>query len=112
LSYASGDYSTDSGSVQRQKRDKLTSDRPARLESLRGWSWDPYADQWENAFKMLEEYTSEHRSSRVPYSYELDGFRLGVWVYEQRSQYAKAKLNPMPQKRLEGLRGWTWTASR
>ncbi|WP_201408832.1 DEAD/DEAH box helicase [Mycobacterium paraintracellulare] len=97
-------------SVQRRTRNKLTAERRARLESLPGWSWDPYADQWEKAFKLLEEYTSEHGTSRVPYTYKHNGFRLGVWVYEQRSQYAKGKLDPLRQKRLKRLRGWTWDA--
>ena len=95
--------------VQRQKRNKLTPERSARLDSLAGWSWDPNADQWEEAFHLFETYAKEHNGSRVPYSYEVGGFKLGVWVSWQRSQYAKGKLDPTRQKRLERLPGWTWT---
>ena len=95
-------------SVQRRKRDELTAERRARLGSLPGWSWDPHADRWEETFHMLQEYAKEHRTSRVPYSYKANGVNLGVWVSEQRSQYAKGKLDPTRQKRLERLPGWTW----
>jgi superfamily II DNA or RNA helicase len=94
--------------VQRQKRDKLTPERRARLDSVAGWSWDPAADQWEESFHMLQRHAREHGTSRVPYASEVDGFRLGVWVSWQRSQYAKGKLESTRQTRLERLPGWTW----
>jgi superfamily II DNA or RNA helicase len=94
--------------VQRQKRDKLTAERRARLDSVPGWSWDPHADQWEKAFHILETYAEEHHTTRVPYSYEVGDFKLGVWVYGRRSQYTKGKLDTSRQRRLEGLPGWTW----
>ena len=47
-------------------------------------------------------------TSRVPYKYKAGGFRLGTWVSEQRSQYAKGKLDSSKSTRLEKLPGWTW----
>lgn len=94
--------------VQRQKRESLTPERCARLESVPGWSWDPHADQWEKAFHLLQQYVDEHGTSRVPYTCQVDGFRLGAWVSGQRSQYSKGKLVPSRQTRLEQLPEWTW----
>jgi len=94
--------------VQRQKRAKLSEGRRVKLEALPGWSWDPHVDRWEGNFRMLQNYAADHRTSRVPYSYESDGIKLGVWVSGQRSQYAKGKLDPLRQRRLEQLPGWTW----
>ncbi|MGV7633065.1 Helicase associated domain protein [Mycobacterium kansasii] len=94
--------------VQRQKQQSLTPERRACLESVPGWSWDPHADQWEETFRMLQQYAKEHRTSRVPYTYKVGGFGLGAWVSGQRSQYAKGKLDSSRQKRLERLPGWTW----
>jgi len=94
--------------VQRQKQESLTPERRARLESVPGWSWDPHGDQWEQTFRMLQQYAKEHRTSRVPYTCKVDGLGLGAWVSGQRSQYAKGKLDPWRQKRLERLPGWTW----
>jgi superfamily II DNA or RNA helicase len=95
-------------SDQREKRDKLTPERRVRLEAVLGWSWDPYAAQWDEAFDLLKEYAQQHRTSRVPYSYEANGIKLGQWASIQRSQYAKAKLTPSRQSRLEKLPGWVW----
>jgi Helicase associated domain len=93
----------------RYSQGRLEPERQRRLEELPGWSWNPYADQWEKAFQMLLEYAKEHGTSRVPYPYEVDGIKLGVWVRGQRNQYAKGKLDPSRQRRLERLPGWMWT---
>lgn len=86
----------------------MSDERRHRLESVPGWSWDPHADRWEKTFHMLQGYAKEHRTSRVPYSDKVDGINLGVWLSEQRSQYAKGTLDPSRQRRLERLPGWTW----
>ena len=45
---------------------------------------------------------------RVNAAYEIDGYRLGAWVANQRAQYAKGVLKPERQSLLESVRGWTW----
>ena len=39
-----------------------------------------------------------------------DGFKLGVWVSDQRKRYKAAKLDPERQRKLEALPGWAWDA--
>lgn len=87
----------------------LSEERARRLEALPGWSWDPHAEKWERAFMLLREYTAEHGTSRVPQSYTVDGVRLGFWIATQKGTYAKGRLDPARQRRLEELPGWTWT---
>jgi hypothetical protein len=99
-------------SVQREKRDKLTSEQRKRLEALPGWAWNPHTDRWESTFRLLQTYTDEKGTSQVPYAYALDGVKLGTWVSEQRSQYAKGRLNPERQAGLEALPGWEWSPQR
>ena len=94
--------------VQRLTRDEMTPERRARLEAVPGWSWDPIAEQWDKAFVLLKEYIKKHRTSQVPFSYEVDGVKLGQWVWIQRGRYAKGKLDPSRQGRLEKLPRWTW----
>ena len=48
----------------------LESDRQRRLESLAGWTWDPYHYQWETGFALLVKYVRIHENSRVPRSYQ------------------------------------------
>jgi superfamily II DNA or RNA helicase len=94
--------------VQRDKQDRLAPERRARLERVPGWSWDPYADQWDDTFQLLMHFVDEHGTSRVPYKYKIDGFGLGAWLSGQRSLYAKGNLDSSRQQRLECLPAWTW----
>jgi superfamily II DNA or RNA helicase len=86
----------------------LEADRIRRLEELPGWSWDPFADQWEEGFRRLVEYAQGKGDARVPRSCVVDGYNLGAWVKKQRSIYDKGSLDADRQRRLEELPGWSW----
>ena len=76
------------GRVQRENHAKgtLDADRKRRLQELPGWTWDPYADQWEEGFSRLLDYVERHGDARVPRSYTVDGYQLGTWVEKQRAK--------------------------
>jgi hypothetical protein len=95
---------------QRQKHAKgiLDADRRRRLEDLPGWTWDPFAAQWEEGFQRLVEYLDRHGHVRVPLPYVVDGYRLGTWVNKQRGLYSKGSLDTKRKRRLQDLQGWTW----
>ena len=63
--------------------------RERRLQDVSGWTWDPYADRWEEGFSQLQRYLERHGDARVPQSYTVDDYKLGHWVNKQRSNYAK-----------------------
>ena len=92
-------------------RGTLDADRQHRLEDLPGWTWDPYADRWEEEFSRLLHYIDGHGDARVPQSYTDDGYRLGAWVTTQRQTHRKGTLDADRQRRLQDLPGWTWKAS-
>jgi hypothetical protein len=107
-------YKTENGyrlgkwvTVQRQTRNTMDPDRRQRLEALPGWSWDPWADQWEEGFAQLKEFSDREDHCRVSQGYKTkDRYRLGSWVRNQRS--AKNKMDLDRRQRLEALPGWVW----
>jgi hypothetical protein len=99
--------------MQRQRRAKgmLEADREARLENLHPtWSWDPYADQWEEGFSHLRDYIDENGHAHVRQPEKFNDYPLGRWVLAQRQRRAKGRLEADRERRLQGLPGWTWRA--
>lgn len=94
-------------STQRATKERLSLDRKKLLESLPGWSWKPYLDQWEKGHSNLKQYVAGNGDCLVPIDHTLvDGFKLGRWVSKQRLAYAK--LSPQRKAILESLKGWSW----
>jgi hypothetical protein len=90
---------------ERHKPDTLTHERKARLDAI-GFDWDPYATQWEEGFKHLEEFAKTNKHCRVPHAYQsADGFRLGGWVLKQRQNRESLLVGQI--KRLDSL-GFDW----
>ncbi|WP_243706792.1 DEAD/DEAH box helicase [Mycobacterium marinum] len=94
-----------------RKRGLLDADRERRLEELPGWSWEPYADRWEEGFRQLLRFVKDNGDARVPASYKVDGYSLGGWVKTQRRFYSEDRLDDDRRRRLQELPGWTWKAT-
>ena len=92
--------------AQRTKKRQLTLDQINRLNAL-GFSWDPFAEQWERAFSALQKFHTREGHGRVPASHKEHGLSLGGWVSWQRSN--KKRLTPDRLKRLNDL-GFVWKA--
>ncbi len=91
----------------------MESDRRRRLEALPGWSWDPFAEQWEKGFSHLKRFSDKEGHCRVLRSYKTDdGYRLGEWVKTQRQRKTKEAMDPDRRQRLEGLPGWVWKVEK
>jgi Helicase associated domain len=82
-------------------------DRRERLEALPGWSWNAFADKWDEGFSHLKRFSDREGHCRVSQSYRTDnGCRLGQWVSIQRAN--REMMNPDRRQRLEALPGWSW----
>ena len=90
----------------------LDPDRGQRLQTLPGWTWDPFADQWEEGYRRLSDFVAQHGHCRVPTSYTIEGYRLGAWVNKQRTRRTAGTLAADREHRLQAVPGWTWTSSR
>lgn len=44
-------------------------------------------EKWLRNYHLLEKYYQKHGNINVPYKYEVDGVKLGVWVATQRLSY-------------------------
>jgi superfamily II DNA or RNA helicase len=93
---------------QRQRRETLFPIRRNRLNSIKEWSWDLLADQWESNFNLLENYSKETGTSRISTEYkDLNGASLYHWVVTQRSK--RDLFDSDKKTRLESLPNWTWS---
>lgn len=93
------------------RRGTLAEHHAELLEQLDGWQWEPGRQRstWEESLQLLRQYVDVHGTARVPYSHETDeGFQLGIWVQNQRTQFNSGDLNASQQQQLEQLQGWTW----
>ena len=89
---------------QRSTKEDLTPDQIRRLDRL-GFSWDPYAEQWEEGFAALQKFHEREGHCRVPRKHQEDRFKLGIWIGTQRAK--KDRLSRKEIKRLNAL-GFVW----
>ena len=94
--------------VQRglRAKGKLNPGYEDRLSNVKGWSWDPKTEQWEEAFRQLIEFAENHHHTRVP-----PAGPLGRWIIRQRQAYDQDKLDADRKDRLNELKAkgwWSW----
>ena len=95
------------------KRGHLAASHIAALEAVPGWGWSLKDDAWEKGYERLQRFAVQHGHARIPSQYQdVDGYRLGSWVSNQRYKYSIGRLAADRIARLEQVDGWTWGTSR
>lgn len=89
---------------QRHPKSSLSADKINRLKLL-GFIWDPFAEQWDEAFEVLKAFHKREGHCRAVARSVVNGFKLGSWVSLQRSK--KRELSENQINRLNSL-GFTW----
>ena len=68
------------------KKNKLSKDRIKKLKEI-NFSFYPKEDEWNIGFNHLKEYYKREGNSNVSSRYSINGFNLGTWVANRRTNY-------------------------
>ena len=86
---------------------QLPEDMATLLDSMPGWTWDPFEDDFGAGLTALRAFVADHGHARVPVSYVTpSGMRLGRWEQHQRTQWRRGELSPERIAALESVPGW------
>ena len=73
---------------QSHHRRQLDQSRSQRLESLPGWTWDPYADVWDENYRRLAQIAEKTGTCAILQGFVTsDNVALGTWVTTQRQRW-------------------------
>jgi hypothetical protein len=81
------------------------------LTSLPNWYWSKLEFDWNNGLEHLKKFVSEFGHSRPRDGETMtDGFKLGRWVRNKRTDYSKGTLSEEKISTLQSFPMWTWNA--
>jgi superfamily II DNA or RNA helicase len=96
---------------QRFSRGELTDEEFNLLTSLPNWYWSKSVFDWENGLEHLKEFVAQEGHSRTSDGETMnDGFKLGRWVRNRRTDYSKGTLSDDKICTLESFPMWTWNS--
>ncbi|WP_042376445.1 helicase associated domain-containing protein [Gordonia alkanivorans] len=89
---------------------RLPADRVTQLESeFTDWRWNVYDSTFEEGIARLHRYVAVHGTSNARQRDTIDGFRIGLWVANRRSDYHDGRL---PAERVQRIKtefqDWQW----
>lgn len=95
------------------KAGRLSAEEIAAIEAVPWWSWNAQVEGFERGIRYLRDYAAEHGTARVPLGHRTsDGFKLGSWVNNRRTEFRAGKLTAERADMLEAIEGWRWGTSR
>lgn len=92
----------------RWRRGKLREDHAAALESLAGWSWEPFDTAFEQGLTALRQFVAREGHADVPATHVENGYKLGTWVATKRNQRRQGKLSADRIAVLDAVPHWNW----
>jgi len=110
--HVEGDFALGRWVAKRRSADRnggLDSERHGQLQAIPGWTWEPFQDDWEIGFAVLESFVKRMGAASPSDDHVEDGFSLGQWARVQRVTRKKDKLSDDHVRRLEGLPRWSWS---
>jgi hypothetical protein len=95
-----------------RRRGKLPAWLASELEAIDGWSWHPRADQASKTLSLLKRFVAANGWDALHRDTMCDGFRLGLWFYNQRAERKNGTLSKAMAKKLQSIPGWSWGSRR
>ena len=94
----------------RLKQGKISDARIAKLNGL-GICWDPNESMWQEGYERIRQYVRSHGNTQVPLFYiDDDGYKLGAWLANKKTQYKKGNLSSERIRALEEV-GVIWNTN-
>lgn len=88
---------------KRRNDGKLIEERIRQLNQL-GMIWSVFDAKWEQGYALAMNYAAKHGDLNVPVNYTTEeGEKLGAWILNQRTAYAKEMLSQDQLGRLEEI---------
>jgi superfamily II DNA or RNA helicase len=69
----------------RKNNKKLSMERIKSLDSL-NFNWDPYTEQWNEAFAALKQFYKREGHFNAPYKHKENGIKLRSWIDRQKDK--------------------------
>jgi hypothetical protein len=91
------------------KKNILTETRIKDLETIQGWYWEQFDQQWQEKFETLKEFVKETNTIPSEKSKIKETKTLGIWCSNQRVNYKKNILTETRIKDLQTIQGWYWS---
>lgn len=93
---------------RRMLRGALRPDYIAVLRSVDPWWDDPRGRLYATGLTALDVFIAREGHARVSHSHVEDGFLLGAWVSNRRTDHRRGVLSAARRAELDGREGWTW----
>ncbi len=93
---------------QSRKNGSLDQVKIDLLESVPHWSWEPFDDQWNRMFELLQIFVLREGHALPNAKHTEEGMKLGSWVSTQRARYRRQRLPEEQSSLLESLPKWSW----
>ena len=88
---------------KRRNDGMLTEERIRQLDQM-GMIWSVFDAKWEQGYALAMNYAAKHGDLNVPVNYTTEeGEKLGAWILNQRTAYAKEMLSQDQIGRLEKI---------
>jgi len=100
---------------KKPKLSKVIVDIPAKIgkkfsDALQIKIIENCSSSWHFYFGLLEEYARKHGHLRLTAKHVEDGYKLGVWISTQRTQFKKKVLEKWKIEKLDSI-GFSWDRS-